>query len=573
MPYYNVLFANAPSLVELQNQLRRELPAGSTFTDPATFHITLLYVEDAVDADLNDAFVAADLPVFGIGGEWVSTMPPRNMGRDDGMQAQVPVVLRVKASPQLVYLQSALFYRLQARGAKISKYHYPASYRPHITLAYVPAAPDRDLWLDADIHLEVNRYALTEEGDFTPVAEWGLLETVQVREMSNLTLTDSEQIINGKRKLTLTCVSEMRGKYPDIRLPDDVNTESIRSRGFKFVTLPVGQINSQSRNGRSYREAAMRRFAEQINQKRPEGNWGHIPETMLSTHYSNPPIRWLASQIDDQGVVWAKGLPLTKESQDYFELARDTNARVGTSLAAYAQMDGDDVLDLELITLDLADPARVGVPMTASVPVLSTEMGDPDRQAVVPVAESAIEGEQRAEHVSLLSEQKEGNLMGDKPELTAEMARELQDQIDAQRRRIRELEEAGADLQSICELFNVEKGSDPVRAMRRVKEQLEDMQRESSELLEESMVAAVANAVKLEGARDIVLEMVKAHKPVTRKALTRALDDVLDKSAIKALLKQQLAEEMGPPQGRPASKQAQSAEEPGSAWFDEDEEA
>ena len=140
------------------------------------------------------------------------------------------------------------------------------------------------------------------------------------------------------------------------------------------MTLPIGQAGARSRNQRTYSRAAVEQMVAQINQQRPEGMWGHLAAEEAQTRYDPPAIRWLAAQIDGEGIAWGKGLPLTDETRDYYRLAKATNARVGTSLVAWAQMDGSEVTALELVTVDLADPARVGVPVTAAKPVISAEM-------------------------------------------------------------------------------------------------------------------------------------------------------------------------------------------------------
>ncbi len=174
-------------------------------------------------------------------------------------------------------------------------------------------------------------------------------------------------------KVTLTCISELRGTYPDITLPEDIDRESLGGEAF-FVTLPIGQAGARSRNQRTYSRAAVEQMVAQINAKRPEGAWGHIAPDEAGTRYDPPAIRWLAASIDAEGIAWGKGLPLTEATREYYRLAKATNARVGTSLVAWAQMDGDEVKALELVTVDLADPARVGVPVTAARAHISQEM-------------------------------------------------------------------------------------------------------------------------------------------------------------------------------------------------------
>ena len=191
--------------------------------------------------------------------------------------------------------------------------------------------------------------------------------------MTKIQLHEAAQTVEDRLRVTLTCISEMRGTYPDIALPGDIDRAALGEDAF-FVTLPIGQAGAKSRNQRRYSRAAVEQMVAQINQQRPEGMWGHVAADEAQTRYDPPAIRWLAARMDGDGIAWGKGLPLTAETREYYRLAKATNARVGTSLVAWAQMDGSEVTALELVAVDLADPARVGVPVTAAQAVISKEM-------------------------------------------------------------------------------------------------------------------------------------------------------------------------------------------------------
>ena len=179
------------------------------------------------------------------------------------------------------------------------------------------------------------------------------------------------------KPIRLTYVSELRSDYPDIKLPADIDLQKLEklvgAGNLEFVTLPIGEVNAQSRNGRNYTRASVEELVKQVNELRPEGRWGHLTPEEMSTRYDPPAIRWLAAVLDKDGVAWAKGLPLTKDAREYFALAKATNARVGTSLVAWAEMKQDRVEHLTLSTIDIADPQRVGVPTAAAKPMLSKE--------------------------------------------------------------------------------------------------------------------------------------------------------------------------------------------------------
>lgn len=159
--------------------------------------------------------------------------------------------------------------------------------------------------------------------------------------------------------------------YPSIPLPSDITEGS----GEMFITLPVAAFGAESLNGHTYLESSVRDMLNQINDRRPESNWGHIPDHEFSTRYGAPPVRWLAA-VEQGGTIFARGRVLTDEARTYYARADMDKARVGTSLFAWVEMEDDRVTHMDLITIDLADPARVGVPLTAARPSVSvTEMG------------------------------------------------------------------------------------------------------------------------------------------------------------------------------------------------------
>jgi len=182
---------------------------------------------------------------------------------------------------------------------------------------------------------------------------------------------------DGKELIRLVMISEMKGAYPDIPLPDDIDRDALKEIvGDKlfYVTLPIGEADAMSRNGRKYSRRAVEQIVEYVNKDRPDGIWGHMSTEEIQTRYDPPSIRWLAAMMDADGIAWGKGLPLNEETRNYYQLARATKAKVGTSIMAWASMDDDEVVELDLQQVDIADPKRVGVPATAAVPHLTAEM-------------------------------------------------------------------------------------------------------------------------------------------------------------------------------------------------------
>lgn len=362
----------------------------------------------------------------------------------------------------------------------------------------------------------------------TPAQEQAHTQTLITTEMSApVQFSEAFSRVGDRERVHFTCVTEMRGAYPEIVLPADVERED----GDVFVTLPVGAFNAESLNGRTYSEAAMRRMADQINMNRPGSNKGHIKDEDFSFHFEFPPVRWLAAVISN-GIIYAKGRAQTEESRQYFINAKRDNARVGTSLFAWALSDGDVVTDLELISLDLADPARVGIPMTAAIPAVSSEM---QGQQITPP--SGAEAEQPVTEPSTAQETE----AMDEKEFQA-----LQEQLSAAQTERAALQEQVKTLAAVKEthdaLVALLGGPDkPVDALQAfLNEQIEGAVKEA------------AQACKVEAVRNRVVRVVMLQKPASKAQAEQLVRDELDRDDVKADIEAALKAEMGPPQRRPA---------------------
>src|SRR5574341_769890 len=173
-------------------------------------------------------------------------------------------------------------------------------------------------------------------------------------------------------------VSEFRGTYPDIPLPEDIDKEALN--GAFFVTLPIMPPNAKSGNGRKYSAKFPETVAREINVNRPEGRWGHLRPDERPTRYEPPAVRWLAAAMDGNGMAWGKLIPLTPEAKEHFRVAKATNARVATSIYGWVTEQNGEAVDIELESIDLADPSRAGIKETVAKPVITSEMQGEEEQ-------------------------------------------------------------------------------------------------------------------------------------------------------------------------------------------------
>lgn len=350
-----------------------------------------------------------------------------------------------------------------------------------------------------------------------------------------------EQMESPKKPIRMTFISEMRGNFPQIALPNDVNIEALKQivgeGNLDFVTLPIGEVGAESRNGRSYPRTPIEELVQQVNELRPEGMWGHLTDEEMATRYDPPAVRWLAAQIDNRGIAWGKFLPLTVEAREYYRLARATNARVGTSLTALAEMLGDEVQHLELITIDIADPRRVGISATAALPHLTQEMNGKIEDAVLESPTHDVIVRVRESSPVVVNEELKM--------LTEEQINELISERDALKTRVTELETTSKELAEKEKLYSETIG----------------------ELLEEAILSEVREQVKLSEAHDLVVEYVKAMQPKNRHGVKEAVTKVLEKESIKKLLKNTIREQMGPVQPRPIQPRGKD-ETPEQRWLE-----
>ncbi len=217
-------------------------------------------------------------------------------------------------------------------------------------------------------------------------------------------------------------ISELKGKHPDIPLPEDIDREAFGDKPF-FATLPIGQVGARSRNKRTYLESSIRELVEEVNAKRPRGWWGHPEPAERST--TPPALQWVAAVMDESGMAWGKCVTLSENAREYLRAARGTRTKVGTSILGAAEMDGDNVVGVDLSFIDLVgDPNWVGVPATAATPHLTKET--------------------RTEE----SEDKQGGSM---PDGNEQLIAELRNERDTSRTKIGELDGQIRDLQPLAE--------------------------------------------------------------------------------------------------------------------------
>lgn len=294
----------------------------------------------------------------------------------------------------------------------------------------------------------------------------------------------------------------LRGSYPSIPLPEDINVEDFGPDPM-FVTLPIMPVGARSRNERTYTRPAVEAIVRQVNENRPSGFWGHLPIEDYANRYDVPAVRWLAAQIVDD-MAWGKLVAITTEAKEHFRTAKAANARVGTSIYAWGEMEGENVITLDLESIDLADPARVGILAAVAVPQVTAEMAQVNEAGEADMAGSLQEIEK------------------ERDALRAQVA-ELQGKLDEQR-------DYGRIAASFYTYFG--EGTDAAALMKSIYEALGAMQRDLN--IDGSIEVAVVDMQRMvnelaTGQRRAAVQAVVAEL-VPDEALRALVADMLDDS-------------------------------------------
>lgn len=174
-------------------------------------------------------------------------------------------------------------------------------------------------------------------------------------------------------------VSEFRGSFPDVPIAAGVDMEALRAHDPDpmFISIPIiPQIGATSRNGLLYDDALAAAIVAQINEKRPDGIWGHLKEEERSTAFPEPAATWIgAVKVDN--AVWAKAL-ISGPAKERIRRLKATGGQIATSI--YGKGDYEPVSagvrrlrNFDLESLDFAPPARAAL-RNGVQPIVTAEL-------------------------------------------------------------------------------------------------------------------------------------------------------------------------------------------------------
>lgn len=355
-------------------------------------------------------------------------------------------------------------------------------------------------------------------------------------------------------------VHQFKGSYPSVDLSTDVNLGELTEGDESpfFVTLPIGKVGTRSKNNRTYSREAVEAIVNQIKTKKPGGNLGHMKDDERAYKFDLPVLMWVGATLDDEGTAWGKAYvpSYATNVREYLKRQMKLNARVATSIFGTADVDdsGNVGADLEIETIDLADPERAGVPEAVAVPIITTEMQS---------EESTMQyAELMAERDSLKAELDKANAAMEALKANADAYVALREMESDPAKSIRELTETKTTLTTLVgenwvetiQGWNAERkelseqlGTPDLKSgIDNLKGQLETTIAENKALLKDSLEGMLMT-VKVEKARPMIQRLVNAEAPQTREALKTAFDAVLEMTEVKEMLAAMVIETMGEP--------------------------
>lgn len=327
---------------------------------------------------------------------------------------------------------------------------------------------------------------------------------------------------------TLITISEFRSGYPQVPFAPDVDVDGLTEDDPEpfFVTLPVAKVNAKSKSGWVYGAAANEQLAEQVNQRKPEGRLGHMKPEDRATRYDLPAVRWLGAQVVD-GTTWVKGyVPKNRpDVREHFRLAMRSNAQAALSMYGRGSVNKhNEVVRLDLESIDIADPMRAGLPVGAR-PLITANMADDDTP---PESDEDTIMSESNQIETLLQE-----MRSERDEANARLA-EMQQTIS-------ELELRATLIAEMAEMLDVDEDNLKARITEMQTEidaarAIERKQRVMG-LIDGSADGAEKPLVALEEMRDVVIAHMGPEDtwPTDDEKIADAVNRIMDRPAVKTL--------------------------------------
>ena len=320
---------------------------------------------------------------------------------------------------------------------------------------------------------------------------------------------------------------ELRGDYPtDIPLFSDVDIAELTAgdNDPMFLTLPIGQENVKSKNGRYYDSAFLAELERQVIATKPIGIMGHLKAEDLGTDFPEEAIHWVGTKRVGE-MLWGKGYVPPGAARERVRRYKATNKPLATSIFAEAAGQFDKAVNairmaaksLKLNQIDIGPADRVGVPSLARLPLVTAEMQQPK--------------EEQMDKLTVINE------------MTADDARLLPKPVQEA---ILATVQPAPEVALVSELRGVLGADDKANVVQLVTELKEAKETAAKTAVSNRIAELVNGGIKVEAMRGMVTELVNARAPKTVDDVQAAYTAVTEMESVKAALTAAVVGAMGP---------------------------
>lgn len=324
---------------------------------------------------------------------------------------------------------------------------------------------------------------------------------------------------------------ELRGDYPaDIPYFSDVDIAELTAgdNDPMFLTLPIGQANVASKNGRYYDGEFLAELERQVAANKPIGIMGHLKPEDLGTEFPAEAIHWVGTKRVGE-MLWGKGYVPAGAARERIRRYKATNKPLATSIFAEAAGKFDKAVNavrmaaksLKLNQIDIGPADRVGVPSLARLPLVTAEMNTNNKEPEMDKLQ--VINEMTAEDARLLPKPvQEAILATVQPAPEVELVSELRGVLGA--------DDKADVVKLVTELKTEQETAKKTAVSKRITELVEDKEA----------------GIKVESMRGLVTELVTARNPQTVEEAEKAYQTVTEMESVKASLKAAVGNAMGP---------------------------
>lgn len=326
---------------------------------------------------------------------------------------------------------------------------------------------------------------------------------------------------------------ELRGDYPtDIPYFADVDIAELTAgdREPMFLTLPIGQANATSKNGRHYDSDFVAELERQVIANKPIGIMGHLKPEDLGTEFPAEAIHWVGTKRVGE-MLWGKGYVPQGAARERIRRYKATNKPLATSIFAEAAGTFDKAVNairmaassLRLNQIDIGPADRVGVPSLARLPLVTSEMQDNQSEEIEPMDKLQVINEMTADDARLLPKSVQDAILA-----TVQPAPEVA--IVTELRSALEVDGKADVVKLVTELKEEQAKAAKTAVSRRITEMVEDKEK----------------GIKVESMRGMVTELVAARNPQNVNEVEAAYTAVVEMQSVKDALQAAVNGVMGP---------------------------